>query len=366
MACGSSQSGPGFGSSSNGGAEASGSFGAASGTSGKGSGGQFGDDGGASGDALPNGACAQAIVKTKVIPALLAFMFDRSGSMTDSVGGGLTKWTALTPALEAFFGDPRSAGLSASLQFFPQSAECTVSAYAAALVPMTALPAGAVFTNPITATAPTGDTPTLPALEGAFQYAAQEQAQNPGANVAVVLVTDGEPHDSCGSTVATVAAAAQQHAAQVPTYVIGIGKKLTSLDMIAQAGGTKQAFLVSTTNYPEAGAGVSQTESDFVNALASIRSSQGSCRVPIPSPPTGQTLDFHKINVLRSSNNGQPETLTYDPGCGAAAGSGSGWHYDNQQNPTAIVLCPDSCTAIQTDATSQLSVELGCVTVGLQ
>jgi hypothetical protein len=166
--------------------------------------------------------------------------------------------------------------------------------------------------------------------------------------------------------VATVAANAQQHASQIPTYVIGIGKSLTSLDMIAQGGGTTQAFLVSTTNYPDAGAGVSQTELDFVNALGSIRSSQGTCHVAIPSPPAGQTLDFGKVNVLSSSMNGQPATLPYDQGCGSDGGSGPGWQYDNPQSPTTIVLCADSCTAIQADATAQLSVELGCVTVGIQ
>jgi hypothetical protein len=296
------------------------------------------------------------------MPVLLVFMFDRSDSMNDSVGGGMTKWSALTPALEAFFADSRSAGISASLQFFSQPSECTVGDYATPLVPMTALPAAAAFNGPIGATMPTGDTPTLPALQGAFQYATQEQMQTPGARVAVVLVTDGQPHDNCGSTVATVAAAAQMVAAQIPTYVIGIGKSLTKLDAVAQAGGTTQAFLVSTTNNPDAGAGVSQTEDDFVAALGAIRSSQGTCHVAIPSAPPGQTLDFGKVNVLSASMGASSQPLPYDPGCA----TGSGWQYDDPSQPTTIVICPDSCSAIQSDATAQLSVELGCQTVGVQ
>jgi hypothetical protein len=51
------------------------------------------------------------------------------------------------------------------------------------------------------------------------------------AGHAVVLVTDGEPHDSCNpkSSIANVAAAAQQYAAAYQPYVIGVGKQLMRL-----------------------------------------------------------------------------------------------------------------------------------------
>jgi hypothetical protein len=324
------------------------------------------DGGGA--DASANGACAQSVTATKITPSLLVFMFDRSGSMGDSVGGGLTRWTALVPALEAFFADPKSAGISASLQFFAQPSECVVSDYATPFVPMTALPNASAFAQAIGATSPNGDTPTLPALQGALQYAATQLAQNPGSRVAVVLVTDGEPHDSCGSTVANVAMAAQAAdtaTPSLPTYVVGIGKSLTKLDSIAQAGGTNQAFLVATANNPDAGGTASQTETDFVNALSAIRSSQASCDVPIPNAPPGQALDFGKVNVLATPKGGSPATLPYSIDCGADGGPAQGWHYDDLQAPTAIVLCPASCGAVQVDATAELDVELGCKTEGI-
>jgi Mg-chelatase subunit ChlD len=322
----------------------------------------------ASGDALANGACAESVTETKISPALLVFMFDRSGSMSDSVGNGLTKWTALVPALESFFADPKSAGISASLQFFAQPSECVVSDYATPLVAMTALPESSLFSNAIGATSPTGDTPTLPALQGALQYASQVQAQNPGARAAVVLVTDGEPHDSCGSTVADVAmaaATADTAAPAIPTYVVGIGKSLTSLDTIAKSGGTGQAFLVATANNPDAGGTASQTETEFESALGAIRSSQATCNLPIPAAPTGQSLDFGKVNVLLTAAGGSDSTLSYSADCGADGGPTDGWHYDDLQAPTAIVLCPSSCNTVQVDVTAKLDVELGCKTQGI-
>jgi von Willebrand factor type A domain len=370
--CGSTHVDPGFtrgaGEGSSGGA---GATGPASGKSADGSAGSGSTSGGgtfpgssAMEDAGAAG-CATSNIPTMVEPAELVFMFDRSGSMGDSVGGGLTKWTAVAPALEGFFADPKSAGLSASLQFFAASDdECDAGAYAAPLVSMSRLPNGSAFASAIGATAPNGDTPTLPALTGALQYASQERAAHPGGHVAVVLVTDGEPHDDCKprSSITNVVAAAQQYAASVPIYVIGVGKQLTSLNMIATAGGTGQAFLVATTNGLDAGATASQTEIDFVNALASIRSGQATCAVDIPTPPQGQTLDFNKVNVVLTSS-GQPQTLGYNQGCEGDGGGAQGWSYDMPTRPTKIMLCADTCGAVQTDFTGEVTVQLGCTTV---
>jgi von Willebrand factor type A domain len=326
---------------------------AGSGARGPGGGFSAGDSG------LGGATCAQSVTPTKVAPALLVFIFDRSGSMSDSVGGAQTKWTALTPTLTAFFADLKSAGLSASLQFFAQPDECNVTQYSTPLVPMTALPSNA-FAAAIAATEPDGDTPTQPALQGALEYATQQQKANPGSKVAVVLVTDGEPHDNCGSTVATVVAQAQTYAPNVPTYVIGVGKQLTRLDMIAEAGATSQAYLVATAKN-DAGTSAAQAESDFESALDVIRSSQATCNLPIPAPPPGENLDFMKVNVVYD-DNGQSQTLPYVPDCGGDAGGSQGWRYDDSQSPKTIVLCPGTCGPVQATATGQLSVELGCTT----
>ena len=46
-------------------------------------------------------------------------MLDKSGSMSDVVTGGMTKWQNITSALDGFFADPASQGLEVGIQFFP-------------------------------------------------------------------------------------------------------------------------------------------------------------------------------------------------------------------------------------------------------
>jgi hypothetical protein len=170
--------------------------------------------------------------------------------------------------------------------------------------------------------------------------------------VAVVLVTDGDPND-CNSSVQNVSAAAAAVASTVPTYVIGIGTT-SSLNAIAAAGGTGQAFIVSTTN-PQ------QTAQDFQNALASIKGTQLSCDLKLPAAPAGQTVDYTKVNVVYTPSSGSPQTLTYNATC---SGTGQGWHYDDPKAPTKIEICTASCTTIQSDKSAKLDIELGCDTQG--
>jgi hypothetical protein len=322
--------------------------------------GLFGDDsgGGTVGEAgAGDRACASSFVQAHALPLMLVFMFDRSDSMNDleSTDGGAkqSKWDACVSGLGAFFDDPSSAGIFASLQFFMLPDECNVDGYAAPQVPMTALPSP-VFDQAFAATTASGETPTVPALQGALAFAAKTATANPDAKVGVVFVTDGEPN-GCDSTIDKAAAAAASAwgdaGTGTPTYVIGIGK-VKSLDAIAKGGGTGQAFIVSTSD-PK------QTAVDFRAALGAIRGSSLGCDYPIPPPPAGQTLDYGAVNVIFTPSAGSPGTLPYDRDC-----TTSGWRYDDVQNPTRIEICPTRCTAIASDPGGSIAVEFGCATVG--
>jgi hypothetical protein len=303
---------------------------------------------------VADGSCASSLVQAHSLPLMLVFMFDRSGSMSDleaSDGGPKqSKWAACSAGLDAFFADPSSAGILASLQFFMLPDECNADAYAVPQVPMTPLPNATVFASAIAATTPNGETPTVPALQGALKYAAQTEQGNPGAKVAVVLVTDGEPH-GCNSTIMEAADAASAAATSTPTYVVGIGK-VKNLDALAMAGGTGQAFIVSTSD-PR------QTAIDLANSLAKIRGSSLGCEYRIPAAPAGQTLDFNAVNLVFTPSGGAPETLAYDKDC-----VGPGWRYADPQSPTKIEICPASCATIQGDLRASINLELGCATVG--
>lgn len=290
--------------------------------------------------------CATASATPNPLPVDLVFMFDKSGSMDDN-----SKWTSCQSGLTSFFADPNSAGLSASLQFFPLANECSTNAYAAPAVAMRALPDATTFKTTIQSNSPGGGTPTVPALSGAVAYAQSVQTANPGDKVAIVLVTDGEPND-CNSDVTGVANVASGVASTIPTFVIGVGNT-GNLDAIAQAGGTGKATIVSTNN-PQ------QTAQDFQTALNAIRGLTLACEYQIPPPPNGDTFDESKVNVVYTPTNGGPQTLTYNQDCTG----GTGWHYDDPKNPTKIELCTNTCNSVQM-ASGKIDLVFGCATNGV-
>jgi hypothetical protein len=304
-------------------------------------------------DAGPGGACVSTSAKASVVPVDLVFMFDRSGSMDSD-----NKWGACAQGLEAFFGDPGSKGMRASLQYFPVdnsfpfgNEACEEKSYHATAVSMRPLPDAASFNGSINAKSPTdkGGTPTLPAIQGAIAYSKDILAQSPGHKVAIVLVTDGDPRD-CGSDVQGVSNEAAAVAATIPTYVVGVGD-LPNLDAIAKAGGTQKAVVVTTGN-PQ------KTTQDLLAALVQIKGGLA-CSLPIPAPPNGEKLDPNAVNVRYTSAGGQPDTLSYDKSCA----NGVGWHYDNPSAPTKVELCPASCAAAN-QVSGQVDILFGCATKG--
>ena len=302
-----------------------------------------GDGGSGSGDLSK---CATSSATPTAVPVSLVFIFDKSGSMSQD-----SKWTSCKSGLTSFFADPQSAGLSASLQFFPLSNECSAATYAAPAVAMRALPDATSFANTMNANSPNGGTPTLPALTGAIEYAQSVQKSNPGNKVAIVLVTDGEPND-CNSSVSNVANEAASASSSIPTFVIGIGNT-GNLDQIAQAGGTTKATIVSTNS-------AQQTATDFQTALNAIRGLTLACEYQIPAPPQGQTFDESKVNVVYTPANAGQETLAYNQTCTG----GTGWHYDDTTKPSKIILCQSTCDSVQQQS-GKIDIVLGCATNGV-
>lgn len=66
--------------------------------------------------------CAGTTVEATPIPLDIYVMLDKSGSMLEKTGmkgQGISKWEAVTKALESFYNDPQSAGIGVGLQYFP-------------------------------------------------------------------------------------------------------------------------------------------------------------------------------------------------------------------------------------------------------
>jgi hypothetical protein len=320
---------------------------------------------GAAGDS--GDGCAADFAAAKLRPVHLAFAFDVSGSM-----GKLDlpyhdpelKWRPVVAATRAFFEDESSAGISASLTFFPaEDDKCDASVYEQPDVTRTELPSdafGAAISaiDPKTADDWRGGTPTLAVVKGSVEYLTSLAASAPDAQHALVLVTDGYPQgcDDEDDEIATVAAAIKSAAPQFPTYVIGVKNPaggpdtVTDLESLAKAGGTEHAILINTGD-------ASQTSADLRAAIARIRERSVSCDAAIPATPGGAPFDSQKVNVSMQLG-GKASQLGYDQSCEAE----SAWRYDDEQAPTSIVLCPATCETVQQDATAQLSVEFGCQT----
>lgn len=339
--------------------------------------------------------CAGVDTPAELENVVLLFVFDVSASMGSEVEPYYSrslKWDPVVQATKAFFTDPESAGVSATLTFFPNDLapiadsntlggggggfgggagpECDAAGYSTPDVPLTALPSDA-FGAAIDVVTPPDDnswllgTPTLAALQGTFDYVDYLRAQSPNSSYNIVLVTDGMPAlcDAQSDSVNTVANAVAGVADETPTYVIGVENPVTTdepnppdsvsdLNQVAQAGGTGfDAFLIDTTDPVK-------TATDLKAVIDTIRESSFSCTIAIPAPPDGETFDQNKVNVQFTSATGDVP-YEYDQDCAGA----SGWAYDDVNNPTAIEICPSVCDNLRATLPAdggELSVQLGC------
>lgn len=333
--------------------------------------GSTGADGAGANGGGTGGSCAAESAEAKLQPVYLAFAFDVSGSMGKldrPYHDPALKWEPVVTATKAFFTDPESRGISASLTFFPIDSDegevCDARSYGIPDVRMTGLPSAA-FGDAIDGITPAtpnewrGGTPTLAVITGVFDFIQPLAAADPGSKYAFVLISDGYPQGCDDNSITSVAELIADRAGAIPTYVIGVKNPpggpdtVTNLNDIAVAGGTDRAFIVETGD-PE------QTKADFKAVIDAIRTQSISCEIQIPPPPAGQEFDATKVNVTYTVG-GTATTFSYDEQC---AGEDS-WHYDDQAAPTKIVLCASTCQAVQANLTAQLQVEFGCETVAV-
>jgi hypothetical protein len=347
---------------------------------------------GAGGSTGQGGGCAGTSIKAEKRPLDIYLMLDQSGSMTDLVSGGATKWDAVTAALATFFQQPGALGIGVGLQYFPlkvpstcpSSCEtngdcglcgpcfhangvgvclnagtdsCSALDYATPEVSIAALPGVAPDTlSSLMWHVPAGATPTSAALQGAVDYATT-WATGHGDHVTIVLLaTDGDPTE-CDTNldhINAIAASASGGTPQVLTFVIGVGSSLSALNGIAEAGGTTSAFLVDTSQ---------DVNEQFLAALNQIQGQALGCTYTIPEPAEGEP-DYSKVNVQYTPGNGGAEQSI--PNVGAPANcppNGDGWYYDNNNAPQQIILCDATCARVSADKSGKIDIVLGCETI---
>jgi len=330
----------------------------------------------------PDAACSGEVHEGVRLPLDMYFLVDKSGSMGENVQGG-SKWKVVSDSLTGFLNDPTNADIGVGIGYFPPDAppacmmgdpdcfcipipffpicfptaggSCNVPDFAKPSVAVSLPPNHAAVVTDIGKHGPGGGTPTRPALEGATQYMGTWAQAHADRKAVVVLATDGEPSGCTQNSpqdVATVAAGALSGTNHIQTFVIGVGKSLTNLNLISNAGGSGDALLVDT------GGTVAQA---FTDALNKIRGEAVPCDFNIPAQTSQGTVDPHLVNVYDTPlGAARVSILMTHNGDPAACGPNGGWYYDDPAAPKAIKLCDTTCKALNG---GRVEVEFGCKTM---
>jgi len=346
-----------------------------------GSGGPTGSGGGNANGCEPapdDEGCVGTAYEGENIPLDIFIMFDQSCSMSCPIERTGTGQCCCPPpqtgctdqridpvrsAVDQFLNDPLSAGIGAGIGFFGYfevgDTSCDPDDYGRAAVPIAALPGNAdLVSAALNAVVPTGETPTDMAIQGACNYLRGYHEQRPGSKKVILLVTDGvpeTPQSNCDPSVDGAAQVAQDCLngdPNIETYVLGVGQALDSLNAIAAAGGTDQAYLVESGD----------VAGSVLEALNAIRADAAiPCTLPVPPPPNGGVLDYNKVNLGICDAAGDTVATAYVPSADDCQGPGN-WYYEDTSTGKNITLCDATCDTV-TAAGAKLFFNVGCTRV---
>jgi len=317
----------------------------------------------------PTPDCVGEAHETEALPINIYVMMDRSVSMLREIVGSSSdpaeniedsRWYGVSHAISEFATDPSVSGVGLGIQFFgadvlsQEEINCDVANYANPMVPIA--PLSESGPDIVAAVEEMGNqlgglTPTMPALQGAIQYAAADAAVTNRTTV-VLLITDGQPTQCPDQpSVGDIADEAARGLAEqdVMTFVVGIGPGLFNLHQIAAAGGTGEALLI------EEGDAAAQ----FREAIMNIATTPLSCEFDIPAPtdPTLQ-IDASNVQMVYTPASGEPEEI---PRLGTGANCGNspngGWFFNSTSNPETIHICACNCNRL---GAGLIEVRLGC------
>jgi hypothetical protein len=326
------------------------------------------------GTAGGGGACAGSEQEVEASKLDIYIMMDRTQSMdylTQCDANDVcasTRWQDLRAAVAAFVVDPTvlARDVRAGIQFFSKTGEfdnpldCDPNVYATPAVEIAPLAeSGPQIMAAIDATFPSGETPSVPALQGAIQHAADWQAANPIRQTIVLLVTDGIPTmcDRTDTAFTAAAAAGMTFDHPIRTYIVGVGVGANrfTLDSVARFGGSTEAFLVDDANSRQA----------LVDALQRVTAQPLPCEYTIPADPDPlHVIDYGKVQVLHTPAAGPQEEVPYAVRRGGCSNFSGGWYYDlvpstdpTAAKPSRIIMCPCTCASLNVGT---LEILYGC------
>ncbi|MFZ5895797.1 MAG: hypothetical protein ACOY0T_32370 [Myxococcota bacterium] len=321
--------------------------------------------------------CVTSRSDAELIPPILEFVVDTSGSMNESVqGGAVSKWEVTREALISAIDElPNSTGVG--LLFFPNmrvtASQCVRTD---AMIPVDRLgTAGSAqrvaLTSAIAAVEPQSVTPTFDAYEAGLDLGLL--ASKMIGTRYMVLLTDGAPTvaPGCGlgpnpgtevvdpaPIVALIEQAAQ---GDIRTFIVGApgseesinGQDARSawLSAAASAGGTAPAGCsnagpnfchIDLTQSADFGAALRQS-------LAEIAASVTSCSYQLPA---GLSSDASTLNLVYVAGDGTRTLLRRD----ASVSCSEGW----QLGDGFVSLCSTACRRIKADPAARIQAFVGC------
>jgi hypothetical protein len=292
-------------------------------------------------------------------------MQDRTQSMGTATTNGSTRWNDLLTATEQFVVNPQvlAQDVRVGIQFFSLTGgfqnvtDCVPGNYATPAVEIgTLATTGPQIVTAIQAMFPSGETPSIPALQGAIQHAVQWQARNPMRQTIVLLVTDGFPtmcDDMSDSSFIAAAAAGLASQPPIRTFVVGIsvGANVFRLRDLATAGGTGVPFLAEDATAVQ----------DLNNALLSITLDPLPCQYQIPTPSNPlEAISYDRIQVIHTPAVGAAQEVPYATTRGGCSSAYGGWYYDvppNVGTPSQIIMCPCTCAS---SGAGTVDIYVGC------
>jgi hypothetical protein len=311
----------------------------------------------------PDSSCAATTVSAEPLPLDMYVILDKSGSMgTDcNVGSGATsKWCYAVNSLYNFFSAPTSAGTGVALHFFSGS---SCGALTNPQVPYAVLPANLnAIQTALNGAVPSGNTPTSAAASGITGWTAANE--NPGRKMIGILITDGDP-TSCTTSTSAINTILVNHftATGIPTFVIGMtGATFGNLETIANnAGAPSHSTYCGGSVNPCHFYNVANGDPlVFAAVLTAIQQTAIGCQYTLPTSDAG-LVDPDKVNVQYTPGAGGPAQKLPRFNDQASCGTSDGWYYDNNANPTLILLCPATCTKVTADPDAKIEIALGCL-----
>ena len=341
-------------------------------------------DGGVPGELA---ACATAKASATKIPVYMLMILDGSGSMDND-----NKWAAIVPALDAIFDDLKSKAdpaFGVGFLIFADKNDATITDRTAGPYNTTDVPIAfvdAVQHNKLRArldlTSPNLGTPTYEVLSG--QYPVLERFTPappllPDGKKVLVFMTDGVPDPDMPAgqnegplslKLASDEFAKVAPAGPITTFAVGIGALTGQADYNPQFMGAL-AFAGGSPNQPcdpneatdpakmchfqitPGGKPVAQLKQEFIDTVNKIRTKVLSCEFKLDK--SGGTIDPNKVNVVYTSGQGQSSVVPEN--------GNDGWTYDDNGNPTKVILHGASCDIVKSDPGGKIDIVLGCKTI---